>query len=503
LLLEIKKFEFTISKKKSVKQLLSPVRRHIKGNTKRYAISRIYIIPDTDYSFEKYLTLSINPTDDFLLSVKKKIQQVFADTYNKKSIYYKIEREKADKNVEYLLSVITIDPLFQKSVEKSLSLSRQIRVQWMPYYYSLNKVNYPHPDPEMDSLIIHVAKNYTDLIIVADSQIQFVKRVTFSLPMIEAVLTKDHFSQNQVRNAIDIDLDFNSYDSFQRGISFKMLVDNFLKDINRVIQVYQSTFSRNIDEIVIKTDNFQKNNLAELLAKQTGIQSRYHKNNTEINPVSENQIAQLAPSDIELLIGVIHADKRGDLFLPIRAKNPGFRHALKQKLSLTFLIDNPWKKLIVGLLCVLVIFASANAYCSKLYERSTKNLYSIKNKLGRVRNKFSDSIDSSKEIAEYKDLIADVNVSNKIIKQSAKVLRLIYRKRGESINVVNVIFDSRQSKFEIFGETTSIEDVNRYLELIGQELIGVELNVNRIEKISARRYSFHIDINLSSMKAED
>lgn len=494
--LEIKKIKIFAKQQDEIKSFIRPVRKYIKSCTQKYSISKIYIIPDDTYSYEKYLTLSINPTDDFILSVKNKIKQSLPKTYNKKSIYYKIETERAEENIEYILSIITVDPVFQKIVEKNLSIAKHIRVQWMPYYYTLNKGNMSETMPGKDLLTIQIAKKYTDLIISSPMHIQFVKRLTFSVPLIEEELSKDHFSQNQVRAVLDIDLDFNNYNNLPRGISFKILVDNFLKDIKRTIQTYQTTFNRSISQLIINADVFRRNNLAELIEREIQIPTQYLdktvvKDNLNI---PQEQASDLSSEDMEMVQGIIKAHTRGDLFLPIRAKTPGIRHMMKRKLSLKFLIDNPWKKLLVGLVLVIIIFVAASTYCSKLYERSSKNLYSVKNKLARVKQKYLESIDTSREINEYKRLIANVDETQEALKKSSRILKLIYKKRRRGIHIKHIVYDNSQTSFEVNGESGSIEEVNTYLESIGRESAGLELNVNRIEKISTENYMFFIEI---------
>ena len=476
-----------------------PIRKYLKASTEKYNIIKIYVVPDSTYSFEKYVTLALTPPDEFIASVKNKIKLSLSDSYSKKSIYYKIEAERAENTIEYLLAIVTLDPIFQKTIEKKLSLSKHLRINWMPYYYCLNKCNLSSSIDDNDVLTINIADKYTDLIVSRVNQIQFVKRLNFSLSQVEDALSKDHFSQNQLRTAIDIDLDFTRYNDLNRGISFKILVDNFLKDISRTMQVYQTTFSRTISRGLIVSDVFLKNKLAEFLEKELKITCRYHdKTSAKARLVEiDDQISSLSDEEVEVVLAIVSAHKRGDLFMPIRTMRPGFRHTMKQKLSLNVLIDNSWKKLLLGLILVLIVFFLANTYCSKAYDRSSKNLYSVKNKLAKVKQKYLDSMDTSQEIEQYQELIKKLDYSQKTVEKSAKLLKLIYKKRLKGISINHVSYNNRQNSFEIYGETAQMETVNNYLENIGKDLPGTEVNVNKIEKVAESNYQFFIEMKLN------
>jgi hypothetical protein len=161
--------------------------------------------------------------DDFLANLQNHIEN--DQDYN---YYYKLIAERPNKKVDYVVGSFRVAANIEHLLE--LALPRSSRVRLVPLGYLATLAEGIDKDP----IIILVSSTQTVALCMESGEIHDIRVFQFSIDRCLEQLRRDHFSENQARQFMEIDFSFQTYHSKDRILSLKIEVDQFLEDLKRL-----------------------------------------------------------------------------------------------------------------------------------------------------------------------------------------------------------------------------------------------------------------------------
>jgi hypothetical protein len=173
---------------------------------------------------EKYEQWSQDPADDFLANL-----QVHIENGNESNYYYKLIAERPHKKVDYIVGSFHVPVYLERLVSEVLP--RFSRVRWTPMGYLVAQ----NQGIENDPVIILISSSQTVALCLESGLIKDIRVFQFSVDRCMEQLRRDHFSENQARQFLEIEFSFLKYHTQDRILSLKIETDQFLEDLKRFL----------------------------------------------------------------------------------------------------------------------------------------------------------------------------------------------------------------------------------------------------------------------------
>ncbi|MDD5457731.1 MAG: hypothetical protein PHV30_11980 [Candidatus Margulisbacteria bacterium] len=445
--------------------------------------------------------MSLNPTDDFLTGVKDRVKQVYKDAISNSELFYKIVHEKVDKKVDYLLSIMLVEQALFKAFNKVFGLKKNsILIQWLPPDYCLLKtLQWLSKEELTQKLLIFIRDTYTELIFYLDKQIFYVKRINFSKDLIRQVLKENHYSDNQVKNVLELELDFNRREELDIVLSLKIIVDHFLTDIKNGMQLFNNMAGKTITEIVIVSTELKKNHIDELIAGDLQLPVQFYDYNIIRDLFSDNLKwpEHISAEELFVCLSVVEISQSMDLFhlfpnkkisLLSTATSDKSRQARKQISSL--------KNFLPALAGVLVLSFIAWNLLHFEYNKSTRDLYAVKNKLTTLKQQYIVYEDEAREAEDNEILLNIRETEKKVQEELDQFLQLLIGYKPEALTLEHFSFDRSLLAINISGRSSRIAIINQYLDYLSRKAKMKEMTLDKIDKISENDYAFSLRIKM-------
>lgn len=287
---------------------------------------------------ETYEQWTQDPQDDFLANLQIRLPKS-SDT----NCYYKLIVERPDKKVEYIVSAFHVATELERIVEDVLPASS--RVHWVPLGYLATTA----PDLEADPIVILITATQTVALCYDRGQIRDLRTFQFSIGRCLEQLRRDHFSDNQARQFLDMEFSFLSYQDRDRILSLKIEVDQFLDDIKRLLL---ARIKRQDQPVYIAAEVFSHHAVEQAIQETTS------------NPVS------LLTEQDWVYAGALKWSKMGERFLLVSRKKDKKERKKTQPIS----PESGRNGLLIGaIICVMVILM----VCAALRHRVGEQVFEM------------------------------------------------------------------------------------------------------------------------------
>ena len=465
------------SQEKRIKQIGAWLQHNHRGTS----FSRLWIVPDTRLCKEQFFHLSIGPTDEFIDTLRQKLEKTTA--YQPSEVYYKILSERHEQRIDYFVLTLKISAELGHLCRSKLRAFCST-IRWVPPTYALlqSAIEYLSRDTH-EQLIAYVHEEGTYAAFFRDKTLLWVKPLLFCKKELLNALRQDHYSSNQAKAELELGFDFSRYISLERSLSTKMLIDTFVVDIKRTCQQHFSQFEENPEFVGIITDTFQTNRLDILLLETLKIPSAYLQLEAPAGLLPEQIGIKDIPEEAQF-IGLCAPSlaTRMDLFLPMTLQHLPFRFKLPSHFKRLFHIKSELNQILASIALVAIFTLILNSWLSIQLTQSNKMLFKVKNQITRMKQQYLDTVDISDSTAELRDFYQVLTASKSLQKKASKIILTLLNVKADSIYWTLVRFDQSTNKITASGHAPELSRVNALIDSIQKSNTDISLKLTQVSE---------------------
>ena len=271
---------------------------------KDVAIESVTLVPGADEMQEFFVTMAVDPTDDFMQMVRQKVSQLKGSG----TPFYKMIYEKAQNRVDYLLSIVLLDPLFFKGIQRSWIKKGDFRWLMIPPDYAQLSELLKHQLPQKsNTLWILFSHDHTLLINMDEKEVKTIKTLSFGRDPLAAALRDAFYSENQIKQLLTLELNFLTYHEIDRAVAFKMKIDHFLEDIRHQIHILRDNMNVAVSQVGLLSGEFRVHQIEPWLEKMLEV---------PIYQIETCEGLEKIPEDDRFLFQAIRSEMEGR-YLPV------------------------------------------------------------------------------------------------------------------------------------------------------------------------------------------
>lgn len=293
------------------------------GDLKEVKIESVTLIPGSDEVKEYFINMSVEPTDDFMQMMGQKVSQLDGSGV----AFYKMIYEKPQNRVDYLLSVVLLDPMFYKGIQRFWIKKVDFRWLMIPRdyacLYELISLQY---SMKAKTLWMLFDRDHTLLIHMDEKEVKMIKKLSFGKELLAKTLQDAHFSENQIKQILTFELNFLTYHEMDRAIAFRMMIDHFLEDVRHQIHVLRDNMNVSISQIGLLSDVFSAHKIEAWLENMLKIPACKVEAMRSFDKVAQDDrfLFQAVRSEMEgryLPVSDLHQQVRGNMHLIVREES--------------------------------------------------------------------------------------------------------------------------------------------------------------------------------------
>lgn len=472
----------TKAQETSLAHLNSDIKKLSKSLKKN--IDRLIIVPETSSTKTTFLNISIGPTDSFNDCLLNKLSSLNLIN-NNSLIKYKIISEINEDKINYLLSVMVIPVPFYQNISKHFKqIAPERSIHWIPADYCLLLSFLNEPSIKMDSLIIHITEDQTNIIIKNNTQKILVTSFPFSINKIKKSLSQDGLSENQIQNKLSLGF------SFKENIGFntKKLLNDFLSDIQKDIFFILTKVNIKIVSSIIIAEGCTKSDLDKIISEALLMPCSFgaipDKATTSlpINMIQEKRLVLITTQALEIVKNMQFFIS----YLPVLEKTKPNKLIIK--------LSNSTIWFFVSLLFLLLLILIINIKLTFSLNSAKTSFYGLKEHLTMTKTQYitiSESLYQYDNLEKMQSRLKTLEKERKTLKSS---LENIYKQIPKEILTKSLTITLRDKKLLVTGLSEKEESVFNYVKNLSLVIPEQTILLKRIHPSTPIKFTIEVHL---------